>query len=257
MKSIIDHNRIIKRFRKSLGSYDQNAVVPHKMSDVLIEKLQSESSKSFDTILEIGCGTGYLTKKIVQNIEFKSLILNDILEDVIKIISDSYDKNICEKIEFIIEDAETTSFPLNLDLIISNATVQWFEDFERFLHMSHYLLSDSGYLCISTFGKNNLCEIRELTGIGLDYMDTDEIKEILEDKFDILFLKSDINTIYFDTAVESLQHMKMTGINALENISWTKKDLRNFVELYESKFKVEGKVPLTFEPLYIIAKKKN
>ena len=58
---------IKKRFKKGLKTYNKNAVVQKKMAENLI-KLIDENTE-VDSILEIGCGTGVLTDKIIKKIE--------------------------------------------------------------------------------------------------------------------------------------------------------------------------------------------
>ena len=59
---------INSRFAKTLSSYDENAKIQKRMAQRLIEFLPS---KQFDSVLEIGCGTGFLTKFTRRGVEFE------------------------------------------------------------------------------------------------------------------------------------------------------------------------------------------
>ena len=51
-----------------MDKYDENAFVQRITAEKLVSSL---SQKKFDKILEIGCGTGILTKQIEQNLGCK------------------------------------------------------------------------------------------------------------------------------------------------------------------------------------------
>ena len=67
----IDNKHIKKQFEKSMKDYDKNATVQDLMASKLVIKL-SKISTNFDNILELGSGTGLLTKRIAKNINFKN-----------------------------------------------------------------------------------------------------------------------------------------------------------------------------------------
>ena len=64
---------IKKHFEKSMKNYDQNATVQNLMASKMVFEL-AKISKNFENILELGSGTGLLTKKISKEINFKIII---------------------------------------------------------------------------------------------------------------------------------------------------------------------------------------
>ena len=79
------------------------------MGDKIIKLLTKYCTK-FDNILELGCGTGILTKKVTQNFDIKNYWANDFVEDVQKMLP--------QNIEFILGDINEIEFPQNIDLVI-------------------------------------------------------------------------------------------------------------------------------------------
>ena len=65
----INPKLIKKQFEKSFNSYNQNAIVQRLMAEKLVKNL-SLIKADFNSILELGCGTGILTKEIVKAIKF-------------------------------------------------------------------------------------------------------------------------------------------------------------------------------------------
>ena len=48
-----------------------------------------------------------------------------------------------------------------------------------------------------------------------------------------------------------LKHLKLTGVNAIKEFALTKKKLKEFEEEYIRKYQNNGKVLLTYNPVYI------
>lgn len=60
---MINKTLLKERFSKNAETYDQYAKVQKVMGDILLKQI-CEEHKTYRNILEIGCGTGYLSKKI-------------------------------------------------------------------------------------------------------------------------------------------------------------------------------------------------
>ena len=78
---------------------------------------------------------------------------------------------------------KSKNLPEELDLLISNATFQWLEDFGGFLTGMKSHLKKNGILAFSTFGPQNLREIRALTGSSLKYSAFEKIRSLLTADF--------------------------------------------------------------------------
>ena len=115
------------RFAKSLATYNENAKIQKRMAEKLISLLDSNS---YSNILEIGCGTGFLTELIDKKIEFKKYTALDIVNQC-----EDYIKNINPQINFINIDVEefVSKNTEKYDLIISNASLQWVNNFEEII----------------------------------------------------------------------------------------------------------------------------
>ena len=114
---------------------------------MMFELLNHIQNKKYDDVLEIGSYTGLFTKELTKKIEFDSYLALDII--------DSFDfiKNINSKIEFLNIDVEDFKTDKKFDLIVSNASLQWCNDFKKtIIKLKSYLKKD-GFLIISTFFK--------------------------------------------------------------------------------------------------------
>ena len=63
---MIDKEKLKRRFSRNARQYDKYAKVQKNMGDILIEKIKSTKTQ-YKNILEIGCGTGYVTKALCEH----------------------------------------------------------------------------------------------------------------------------------------------------------------------------------------------
>lgn len=248
----LDKNLIKKRFEKNLSSYEDNAFVQKHMASELMKNLTINCGEGFTKILEIGCGTGILTKEIIEKISFEKIFVNDIVKNS---LSSEIQSN---KIKELDGDCEEVQFPQDLDLVISNATFQWLQNLPAFLNKINTNLNSKGILAFSTFEEGNLYQISTLAQESLDYYTKLDLEKILKQHFQIISSHSQTLEIEFDNAQEVLQHFKLTGVNALTQTKWTKTDLKKFQDKYSLLFKNDdGKLVLTYKPVWFICGKMN
>ena len=244
----IDNKLIKKHFEKSMDKYDKNATVQDLMAAKMIIEL-CKISDNYENILELGAGTGLLTKKIVNNITFKNYFANDLVEK-----SKAYIQKIIPKVNFLCGNALKIKPAKKMDLIISNAMFQWFENLDKAIAIIKLSLNKNGILAFSTFSPDNFKEITELTGLTLKYKTQSEIEEILQNHgFDVLYSETFYEEIKFKNPLELLAHMKNTGVNSLSDKTWTVKKVKDFCDKFSKKY---PEAKLTYSPIIIIARAK-
>ncbi len=244
----IDNKLIKKHFEKSMDKYDKNATVQDLMAAKMIIEL-CKISDNYENILELGAGTGLLTKKIVNNITFKNYFANDLVEK-----SKAYIQKIIPKVNFLCGNALKIKPAKKMDLIISNAMFQWFENLDKAIAIIKLSLNKNGILAFSTFSPDNFKEITELTGLTLKYKTQSEIEEILQNHgFDVLYSETFYEEIKFKNPLELLAHMKNTGVNSLSDKTWTVKKVKDFCDKFSKKY---PETKLTYSPIIIIARAK-
>ena len=81
MRFRIDKDLVKDKFLSSIKTYDSNAIVQKEMAVKLIDSVIENLGTKFNHVLEIGSGTGLLTQEIVDKIEFRKLITNDLASD--------------------------------------------------------------------------------------------------------------------------------------------------------------------------------
>ena len=233
---------IKQRFTKKLNFYNDNAKIQKQMAEKIIEFLPQ---KKFNSVFEIGCGTGFLTKLLYKNIEYANYTALDIVSDCY-----NYINKIDPNIEFLSDDAEEYIKTDNqkYDLIISNAAFQWIEDLPDFVFKLTKMLNQNGFLLFSIFGKENFREIFYILGKSLKYYSKNELNEVFQN-FQIK-IEEEIRILSFKTPKDVLKHIQTTGVNALAEETWTRQDLTTFETEYNSL--CANNPTLTYNPMYVL-----
>lgn len=246
------------RFNKNLKTYKCEATVQKHISKSLSQMLVELINSDFNRILEIGCGTGFLTKEIYNQIKPEKFYINDLVSQAYKETMEYTNGSSLVEGHFIEGDAEIIDFPGKLDGIFSTSCFQWFNDISSFLKKAANLLSEDGILAFSTFGEYHFNEIRQITGQGLDYKSLPELLELLEGDYEILHTHEWQHVEEFMNPQEVLRHMKYTGVNGLNNEYFGRDKLKLFVQKYWQNHSIGlKKVQLTYHPILVIAKKKS
>ncbi|MDO4223910.1 MAG: malonyl-ACP O-methyltransferase BioC, partial [Acinetobacter sp.] len=227
--------RIRQRFAKAHSHYAQNASVQAVMAQRLIELLwQYFPSHHVQTTLEIGCGTGNLTRQFLQHYMPNELILNDLYDVNATGQFDGFAQD-CN-LQFLLGDIQQLALPTQFfDVILSNAVLQWLQPLEPVLSKLHHALRDDGVLVFSSFLSDNLKQIKQLTGHGLIYDDMATLRQRVENAgFNILTVQQQHDELYFATPYAVLKHLQATGVTATgQNFRWTKSRLQQFEQDYQ------------------------
>jgi malonyl-CoA O-methyltransferase len=148
---LIDKQAIRRRFDRAADCYDVFSVVQRGMADRLIEEVEGEPS----SILELGCGTGYLTALLERRFPQARLVAVDFAPAMIERARERV-----PGARFVSRDIEELEpEPSSYDLIASSATVQWLAEPEATMSRLALSLTGSGQLHLTTFGPRTFWEL--------------------------------------------------------------------------------------------------
>ncbi|MCD3283093.1 malonyl-ACP O-methyltransferase BioC [Clostridium botulinum C/D] len=199
---MIDKNQLKIHFSKNAKSYDKHSNVQRKMKDILINfLLKNLKSSTIKNILEIGCGTGSLTKTLLKNFPNSNITAIDISPGMIEVVKDKF-KN--SSINFICADIENINLNCNYDLIISNATFQWFNNLPKTLEKLYLSLNPNGILSFSTFGNKTFYELHECFKKAIQEL---HIKDSISAGQSFYTLQ---NLIHICNSIKNFSYMDMT-----------------------------------------------
>lgn len=249
---------IARRFTKAIGTYPQEARVQQQIAAKMTRLLEQHlPQRPYRQVVEFGCGTGIYSRLLLRSLQPEHLLLNDICDGMRDCCHDLLSHRE-HAVSFLPGDAEQMTFPQDTELITSCSALQWFEHPETFFRRCNDVLSKQGYFAFSTFGQENMKEIRTLTGQGLSYRSLAELETSLRSLYDIVHSEEETVSLPFDTPMQVLYHLKQTGVTGTANAAWTRGKLNLFCSEYKRLFPADdGRVSLTYHPIYIIAKKKE
>lgn len=247
----MDKSLIKDRFSKASATYDENAYVQRYVAHRLIEKLSLAGVCSRPSVLEVGCGTGIFTKELLRMFSPFKLWLNDLCEDICVTLPETPETEVLP----MSGDAEILPFPDGLDMIVSSSVIQWFADLPGFIEKSAVSLSPGGILAFATYGERNMEEMAAVAGTTLRYHSMKELVPMLSGRFEIMDAEEAVARLHFSSAISLLRHIKGTGVSGVKREFWTKGRLESFGKKYAELFPSEEGLPLTYHPIWIVARK--
>ncbi len=249
---MIGEGLLINRFARAVTTYESQARVQQTAAAQLAELLGKHLHTLAPRMLEIGCGTGFLTRRLMARFSPSELVLNDLCPDMEICFSN------LPRTRFIAGDACTCTWPGTFDVIASASAVQWLGDLRAFAQRCAEALHPKGLLAISGFGPVTLQEIYALTGKGLTYLDFEHFVAAFSEAFEPLETERAQTVLTFPDAMAVLRHLKETGVTATGGGSaWTRARMAAFAEAYQQRFAApEGGVTLTYEPFWFVGRRR-
>jgi malonyl-CoA O-methyltransferase len=128
-----------KAFTKAIDRYDDHADLQREVADKLYRKFSPFPNGDW---LEIGCGTGFLTQKLLNAIPQK-LFANDLSQKMLEALPND------PRLVRVPGNAETMELGNNYSLIASSFAIQWFENPEKGLPHLADKLKKGGKMVVS------------------------------------------------------------------------------------------------------------
>jgi malonyl-CoA O-methyltransferase len=246
------------RFGRSLAGYDGEAAVQRGMAVGLVEEILNHGGDGFDSALEIGCGTGLLSRELARRLHIRKFVANDLVAECGPRVEDAVEQMAGAAFGFHPGDIERIDLPpAAFDLVASNAVFHWLDDPAGLLDRLADTLRSGGLLAFTTFGPDNLREVAAVGGKGLDYRSIDEVAALVERRFSILHRRENREVLRFSSPRRVLEHLRCTGANGLERAGWTRGVLRAFEGEYRERFGADDGVTLTYHPMSFVARRKD
>lgn len=126
--------------------YNQQHGFVYKYGEDVIEWLNPREGEK---ILDVGCGTGELTQKIVEAGAFVTGI--DASPEMIRKAKENYGD-----IKFFVKDASDFSIDEKFDAVFSNATLHWINKQKEALQCIYHALKEDGRFVFEMGGKHNI-----------------------------------------------------------------------------------------------------
>ena len=150
---------IAARFGARAGSYEQHAGLQVAVAGRLAALLPDFDSPH---VLELGCGTGLLSRHLVGRYPTGNFVLTDAAPAMIAECRRNLAGTRGPRIRYEVMDAGEAGGHAGLDLIVSSMTLHWLSDPAATLARLRSLLAPGGVLLYATIGPDSFVEWRAI-----------------------------------------------------------------------------------------------
>jgi malonyl-CoA O-methyltransferase len=252
------NNKIQQGFGKSAKSYDRFSSLHRKIADKLLVQVANGPKPS--ALLDVGCGTGYLTVKAKEHFPQSKIIGLDFAQEMLKMAARKHGD-----IAWVAADGHNLPFvDGSFDILISNLAYQWLGDLSRAFTEARRVLSSNGVLVSTLFGYHTCQELfrslDEAKKGGLQFIrlpDQSQVREALViSGFKNPKIDSEQIKIEFNGMQELMAWLKSIGANNLPREGYMGKEaFERAAAIYRERFATHNGVAATFEVIRFYAKK--
>jgi len=141
-------------------SKEWNATVYHRVSAPQVswgkKVLARISLRGDETVLDAGCGTGRLTRDLLEALPRGHVVALDVSQNMLDAARDYLTPDFGDRAEFVLCDFLHMPFEARFDGIFSTASFHWVRDHEALFRMLYRALHPGGWLCAQCGGAGNL-----------------------------------------------------------------------------------------------------
>ncbi len=259
-QQVSNTRNIEQNFSDSVDYYHQHATIQKKVADGLVASLKPwKEIIPSGPILEVGCGTGFLSSQILEEFSDREITISDLSEEMLRFTSERLDEQ--EGVSYKVLDVnELGEEEGKYALIISNFAAQWFDDPAMGLDRLVKALKPGGLLLTAFPGNHSFTEWYECClELGLPFTanalpDVEEVVVKLSlNPVQIDYYENDLFQ-EFDSSMEFFRHLKKIGAGTSRTgKSLSVKKLRLLTSFWNEK--VSSKVNVKWHVVYLAVKK--
>lgn len=256
----IDKARVRASFDRAAETYDAAAVLQKLVRDEMFDRL-ALIKVSPDTILDAGCGTGHGSFQLQKRYRSAQIFSLDLALGMLQktYAQQSWLSKMFGQKRLVCADIEHLPITENsMDIVWSNLALQWCNDLDQsFTEISRVLKPNSLFI-FSTFGPDTLKELRAASNNGKThvsrFIDMHDIGDALtRNGFSAPVLDVERYTLTYDDVKSVMTDLKSIGANNAtqgRGRGLTGKSFFKQLAAEYEQFRVDGKLPATFEVIY-------
>jgi malonyl-CoA O-methyltransferase len=257
---------IRRNFARRALSYDRHASVQRLMAHGLMAVAREGLGRA-RRILEIGCGTGYLTQLLRQANQEARLVALDLDASLVEAARRRLGAD--AGVEWLVADGESP-FRGEYDLIIANATFQWFACPANTMSNYYQSLAPGGSLAFSTLGPGTFQELagalaQAARGVNLsvspkipaqDFGDRETWSGLLSQAgFRQVQLAREMVVTTFPSVRDFLKALQATGATNPRPSPFSPRLLTSMTADYQALYGKNGIIPVSYEMVWAVARK--
>jgi len=263
MESSIDRRQVRQHFSCHAREYDRYAHVQQKVAGRLSELIFARDDV-WTRALEIGCGTGLLSRRVARRYPELPIVFSDLAHGMSLATAELLPASqVC--------DADAASLPFRddaFDLVISSSVYQWLEDLPAAFSEAARILRPGGVFAVALFGEKTLHELRTshqraLSGKfshGQNFFPLDSVIRALGEAFIPLFVTSEFEIEWHASVPDLLRNLKRIGAqNSSRNRPAglaSRQVMQQMIDSYHKEFGSARGIPATYETIYLLARRR-
>ena len=152
---------IADRFAAAAGTYDEAATLQRLVATRLAARIAAEfrqTGTEAPRILEIGCGTGLLTRALRRQLPRAEIVATDVAPAMLSACRRSCAGD--GRLRLLAMDGARPAVGAGFDLVCSSLALQWLPDLDAALRVWGDLLAPAGRLMLATLCDGSLAEWR-------------------------------------------------------------------------------------------------
>lgn len=254
----IDKSSARRSFEQAAAGYDGAAVLQREMADRMLERLDYIRLDP-RLVLDLGAGTGYAIEGLQKRFR-KARVLA--LDFALAMLEKAQGRGSwLNRPRCVCADVEALPFAdASLDLVFSNAALQWCNDVQGSFGECLRVLRPGGLLMFTTFGPDTLWELRDAWAAADGYshvspfLDMHDVGDALvRARFADPVLDAERLTVTYDKARDLMRDLKTLGAhNATSQRSrglTGRRRLAVVEQAYET-HRREGRLPASYEVVH-------
>lgn len=256
---------IKQSFNNSASKYDNYAILQKEIANELLAILFKDAKLTLldnVNILDLGCGTGYLSEIFSKNIKTGCFTQLDLSLNMCKLA-----KGKTGSITTVNADIEYLPFNKNIfDYVVSSSSFQWLEEIHIGFKEVWRVLKSRGIFAFSIFGENTLNELSQSFSLidndkhVNDFLSEDIIeKTMLNIGFTDLKIIKSTKLQHFPNILEIMRYLHNLGAGykriSTQQAFLTKSKLDKLNNLYKKNFSDKHGLITSWEIYYFLALK--
>jgi malonyl-CoA O-methyltransferase len=255
----LDMKKRRRGFERAANSYDKAAVLQREIGDRLESRLDYVKLDP-SAVLDLGCGTGYISEKLMRRYTKAQIFATDI---ALSMLHKTAEKGgWFRKPHILCSEAECLPFgDDSFDLVMSNLMLQWCDDLPHVFTGVNRILKPDSLFSFASFGPDTLKELRESWQYVDNHPHTNPFADmhdvgdaLMQAGFQQPVLDMEMITVHYSSLRALMMDLKNIGASnaTLERQRGLtgKQTLKHLEEAYQPFRLSDGSYPLSYEVVY-------
>lgn len=196
-----------KNFNKAHFSYDQHANLQQTTGKQLLSFVQAQSLY-YKKIIDLGCGTGLITKDFASTLSYENFYALDIAE---QLLMQAIQKLHEFPIAFTENDFENFHPNYTFDLIYANMSLHWSKNLKSTIQHWLDFLENDGIFAFSIPLEGTFAELESKV-----HLRSFARKESILQHFNVKHFATEYITLHFSSIIDACRSIKHVGANFVE-----------------------------------------